>query len=185
VAFSRGKNATWALWRFGKFPRGKAEAAAGKALVLRLVFQVEPLHVIFEVFERAMGADQILLGIPVIHDEEFPSQVKAAQIMNMGPVRGNVDDPGTVVGIDPVQRFSGKQSGIQGTAGSVTEGFFRGLNPRRLFPGIPGKAASTVSNLIQPKIAIQPLGDVFIRVALLNPFFISLRPGRSWNQEKE
>jgi hypothetical protein len=108
MSFSRGKNAGWELWRFGKFARWKAEAAAEKALVLGLVFQVEPLHVIFEVFERPMGTDQFLLGIPVIHDEEFSSQVKAAQIMNMGPVRGDVDDPGTIVGIDPFQRFSGK-----------------------------------------------------------------------------
>jgi len=82
--------------------REGSEAPAEKAPVLSLVFQVEPLHVVFEVFERPMGADQFLLGIPVIHDEEFPSQVEAAQIMNLGAVWGKMDDPGVVVRIDPV-----------------------------------------------------------------------------------
>jgi hypothetical protein len=100
--FSRDKNPGRELWRSGEFARGKYETAAEKAPVLGLVFQVEPLHVVFEVFERSMGADQFLPGIPVIHDEEFPSQVEAAQIMNMGTVRGKMDDPRTIVGIDPV-----------------------------------------------------------------------------------
>lgn len=72
--------------RLGGMDGRKSETISLGPLLIRVPAEIEILSVIIQVFERPVGPDHSLMGIPVIHDEEFPPQEKTTEIMYLRSV---------------------------------------------------------------------------------------------------
>jgi hypothetical protein len=71
-------------------------------LLMRVPGEIEYFDVMIQIIKRPVGADHILVKIPVIHDEEVSPQKESAQIVRLRSAKGKVDDLRPVIRVDPV-----------------------------------------------------------------------------------